>query len=320
MKKFIYLSLLAVLVAACHPLSRVPNEKIFTITPSEFEKLKLSYYSDYFSFVGEDEKGKVALALDNNRGQDGDKFQAEHFVCLHDEKKGWVKMRGSGIHPNPKKELDRIPDTDFFQFTGTPETGIRIQSRISGLELLVSPIPKVLAHQKGLASYWLGSASATLEWVGRKIRGRVIYEYLFLPAFNRMTRSYIDLWEDSHGIYVVVDGVGDFYIHHQRSQVIEPLIGSTEGFFVCNGVSQSLERLEMAVVSKTLGPGFFWWPASWKGNFKIGSTPYQFTAELSERMNVSNWVIGGFAMGIVKGVIKKGNKVFYLYGLGELLI
>jgi hypothetical protein len=37
-------------------------------------------------------------------------------------------------------------------------------------------------------------------------------------------------------------------------------------------------------------------------------------------MNVSNWVIGGFAMGIVKGVIKKGNKVFYLYGLGELLI
>jgi hypothetical protein len=320
MKNCIYLSLLTVLIAACHPVSRVPTEKIFTITRPKFEGLKLSYYSDYFSFIGEDERGKVAFALDNNRGQDGDTFQAEHLVCLHEEKKGWVKMRGAGIHPNPKKGLDRIPDTDFFQFTGTPETGIRIQSRMNGLELAVSPIPKVLAHQEGLASYWLGSSSATLEWAGRKVQGRVIYEYLFLPAFNRMTRRYVDLWEDFHGIYAVVDGVGDFYIHHQGSQLMEPLIGSTEGFFVYNGVAQPLERPEMTVVSKTLGPGLFRWPVSWKGNFKILSTPYPFTAELSERMNVASWVIGGFAVGIAKGVIKKGDKVFHLYGLGELLI
>lgn len=101
---------------------------------------------------------------------------------------------------------------------------------------------------------------------------------------------------------------------------MEPLIGSTEGFFVYNGVAQPLERPEMTVVSKTLGPGLFRWPVSWKGNFKILSTPYPFTAELSERMNVASWVIGGFAVGIAKGVIKKGDKVFHLYGLGELLI
>src|SRR5262245_38169635 len=29
----------------------------------------LAYYSDYFSFVGEDAQGRVAFALDNNRGQ-----------------------------------------------------------------------------------------------------------------------------------------------------------------------------------------------------------------------------------------------------------
>ncbi len=81
-----------------------------------------------------------------------------------------------------------------------------------------------------------------------------------------------------------------------------------------------MESPEMTAVSKTLAPGLFRWPVSWKGNFKILSAPYLFTAEFSERMNVATWIVGGFAMGIVKGVIKKGDKVFRLYGLGELLI
>lgn len=42
----------------------------------------LVYVSDYFSFVGQDSQGKVAFALDNNRGRDGDAYQAEHFLVL----------------------------------------------------------------------------------------------------------------------------------------------------------------------------------------------------------------------------------------------
>jgi len=42
----------------------------------------LAYYSDYFSFVGEDAQGKVAFALDNNRGQDGEQFQAATCICI----------------------------------------------------------------------------------------------------------------------------------------------------------------------------------------------------------------------------------------------
>ena len=42
----------------------------------------LIYVSDYFSFVGQDDQGHVALALDNNRGRDGESWQAEHFVVV----------------------------------------------------------------------------------------------------------------------------------------------------------------------------------------------------------------------------------------------
>jgi hypothetical protein len=36
------------------------------------------YHSDYFSFVGSDTQGTVYLAHDNNRGQTGERFFADH--------------------------------------------------------------------------------------------------------------------------------------------------------------------------------------------------------------------------------------------------
>src|SRR5438445_10535120 len=88
----------------------------------------LMYVSDYFSFVGADQHGRVAFALDNNRGRDGEASQAEHFVVLHDERDGWMDVAGNGPYDNLKKELDRIPDSPFFQSTGAPEPGPPITS------------------------------------------------------------------------------------------------------------------------------------------------------------------------------------------------
>jgi len=56
----------------------------------------LLYVSDYVSFIGEDSQGHVAFALDNNRGRDGESWQAEHFVVLHDEREGWISLQGTG--------------------------------------------------------------------------------------------------------------------------------------------------------------------------------------------------------------------------------
>ncbi|HZC68106.1 MAG TPA: hypothetical protein VE201_05760, partial [Nitrospirales bacterium] len=97
----------------------------------------LIYVSDYFSFVGADQEGRVAFALDNNRGRDGDAFQAEHFVVLHDEHKGWIDVSGNGPYDNLRKELDRIPDSPSFQFVGVPEAGLTITSTPNQLTLRI---------------------------------------------------------------------------------------------------------------------------------------------------------------------------------------
>jgi hypothetical protein len=98
-------------------------------TDAPLEELPTStliYVSDYFSFVGQDSQGHVALALDNNRGRDGEAYQAEHFVVLHDERRGWMNAVGNGPYENGSKELKAIPDSPVFRFQGTPLTGITI--------------------------------------------------------------------------------------------------------------------------------------------------------------------------------------------------
>jgi hypothetical protein len=148
------------------------------------------YVSDYFSFIGHDDDGYVAFALDNNRGRDGDAYQAEHFLVLHDEHQGWINVTGNGRYENHEKQLVAIPNSTAFQFQGTPETGMRITSDTNELALKIAPIPQRTSNRHNGAVTWMGSASAVLTWRGRTIRGRVIYEYLRMPGFNRPTRAY----------------------------------------------------------------------------------------------------------------------------------
>ncbi|HSE57170.1 MAG TPA: hypothetical protein VLA99_00540 [Nitrospiraceae bacterium] len=159
-------------------------------TAPVIEDIPLIYVSDYFSFVGRDSRGHVALALDNNRGRDGETYQAEHFVVLHDEKEGWVKLAGNGAYGNKRHELARIPDSTSFQFEGKQEAGLTITSAVNGLLLRIDPLPVRTSRTHERAIVRMGSALAVLTWRDRTIVGRVIYEYLMMPDFNRLTRTY----------------------------------------------------------------------------------------------------------------------------------
>lgn len=101
----------------------------------------LVYVSDYFSFVGADERGHVAFAIDTNRGRDGDAFPAEHLsIVLHDERSGWVDLTGQGRYENATRELLPIPDSPAFRFVGQPETGVTIAIAVNDLTLRIDPM------------------------------------------------------------------------------------------------------------------------------------------------------------------------------------
>ena len=280
----------------------------------------LVYVSDYFSFVGSDTQGRVAFALDNNRGRDGNAYQAEHFLVLHDENAGWIPVQGNGAYDNSRKELIGIPDSRHFRFQGSTLTGLTIHGSSNALTLKIHPIvPHTVKSDLG-GSFWLGSAPAVLTWQGRTLVGRVIFEYFMKPDFNRLTRKYFGYWKDFHGLYLLAGRDADFYLHTHRNEKGAELNGNLLGFFSLPGETHVLAGLTVDVTAREQALGFYRWPVAWSIHWQGKSGAGGATLRIYERNKIANWVMGGFSMGIVKGEVTLDGQTYQVYGLGELII
>ncbi len=300
---------------------------IFATTPEKgfaqgesLSQASLIYVSDYYSFVGEDDQGHVALAIDTNRGKDGETYQAEHFVVFHDEHQGWIDIQGSGSYENVGKDVLSIPDSSAFQFQGDTEFGVTIESQLNDLTLTTSPIIRSLHRNHNGGEMWMGSASATLQWADRTLKGRVIYEYLMIPDFNRLSRTYWGLWKEYQGFYLSLQGGGDLYVHHQRSEMLTPLIGELDGFLSIEGKSERFQILQLTPLKFSQGLGFYQWPMEWAFRWMTAQGRGAVQLELSQFRRIASWVMGGFAMGIVQGEVSYQGKSYQIYGLVELIM
>jgi hypothetical protein len=280
----------------------------------------LLYASDYLSFIGRDEQGYVAFALDTNRGRDGDSFQAEHFAVLHDERQGWMDLEGNGAYDNLEREVLSLPDSLFFQFDGTPKAGLSVSSPANHLTLRVAPIPERHRGAEGSSVVWMGSAAATLTWRERTIPGRVIYEYLFMPNFNRLTRTYAGMWKDFQALYLLSGADIDLYVHSHESERLAPSIGKLVGFAAFDGRTQPLDELDVMVMDHAFAPGFYRWPTEWSITWRGPDGPGSLSLVVHERKRISTWIVGGFAMGIIRGEMTYGGVTQPVYGLAELIM
>jgi hypothetical protein len=280
----------------------------------------LLYVSDYLSFMGRDRHGWVAFALDTNRGRDGDAYQAEHFVALHDEREGWVKVLGYGPYENPRRELAGMPDSPDFRFEGAPASGLVIVSATNGLTLRIEPLAERLRRTHDGAVFGLGSAAASLSWRGRTIPGRVIHEHLMRPHFNRLTRTHIGMWKEFQGWYLLVDGRDDLYLHSQLSERSAPLVGKLVGFAAWDAETDPVGDLEVTVLARDWALGLYRWPVAWRMTWTGRLGPASLSLALSDRRVFANWLIGGFAMGMARGELTYAGQTRPVLGLAELIM
>jgi hypothetical protein len=286
----------------------------------EFPGSKLVYVSDYFSFIGHDHEGQVAFALDNSRGRDGDAYQAEHLVLLHDEQLGWVDLEGNGRYDNSGKELKTIPQSPSFRFAGMAYTGMAIVSERNRLSLKINPIVRQTRKRHDGAVVSMGTAQAVLTWQGRTISGRVIYESFMMPNFNRLTHTYWDMWNEYQGFYLRMDTDGDVYLHSQKSERLAPLMGFLDGFMGLNNATDSMKDLKVEVLDRELAWGFYRWPTAWRVTWEGSQGSAVLTLTQVSRTSISNWAVGGFAMAIVRGEMSYAGKKHPVYGLAELIM
>ena len=290
--------------------------------PQQTTTFPVAYVSDFFSFVGKDASGRVAFSVDSNRGRDGDTWQAEHLVMLlHDEKEGWQNLEGSGPYENKEKTLFAIPNSPYFEFTGDPAKGLTIQNSQIDLTLEIQPMIKRVSRQDGDSSYRMGSSSAIMKWQQRTLKGWVIHERLEMADFNRLTRNYYDLWTESYGLYAWTNESPDFlYFHKQANDTrLTPLVGKLVGFGVFSNQGEHLQNLHLTVMDSTQAWGFYQWPQNWQGQWIGRQGRGSIAMKVSDLQVISNFILGGLAMGIIEGEITYNGHTRRVYGMAELL-
>jgi hypothetical protein len=241
-------------------------------------------------------------------------------VVLHDEHEGWVSVPGAGDYENKKKELLAIPDSPDFQFTGEVKSGITLHSPNNRLELEVAPINELVSRVGAKAIFSMGSVSATLKWRGRVIPGRVIYEYIFMKSLSRWYSAFSGLYfNDFQGLYLKTGEGDDFYLHTSKGTAWQDMFDRVMGFQVIDGQYELLCELRIEVPERSLGPGFYLWPQSWRVSWQGSKGSGTLSVNVIDRKTVTNWLIGGFAMAIVTGELTYGGKTRPVYGLAELI-
>jgi len=209
----------------------------------------------------------VVLALSTSRGRDGKTYQAEHFVQMHDEQQGWIKVKGNGQYDNVTEELLSMPNSQDFQFQGTAKNGLTVISPSNHFTLTLEPISERISKKTNGGHFWMGSAPAIMEWKNRDLKGRVFYESILLLNFNRLTHLYWDLLAEFQGFYMSVDGVGDLYLHSQEGELMPPLIGGLNGFLAVKEETENIQDLQLNAVDFSQGFGFYWWPDKWEAGW-----------------------------------------------------
>lgn len=280
------------------------------------------YASDYISFVGSDQRGHVFLAHDNNRGQTGTRFFADHWITMFDELSGWIDVQGVAHYPNEEKRLDLIPPSDHFVFKGTPQSGLSFRSRTNSMNMTIGPLSPVLQRSNGDGVFWTGAAPATLDWRSRRLTGRVIFEYLRRNNWNRFTRKFEANWRNFNGLYLLTSDDADFYMHSHERTGGSDLTGRLVGMASWH-TPAPITDIEFSITNKVKGGGEsqFHWPTAWRVGFSHGGRRYAATLKMREKKLFAWWRTGGFRMAIVDGEIASaGEPSRKVTGWAELLI
>jgi hypothetical protein len=289
------------------------------LLPASADETK-RYHSDYFSFVGSDTSGSVYLAHDNNRGQTGEQFFADHWIMMYAEGQGVVPIIGSAHYPNPSKVLETIPDSAHFQFRGTISGGMRMVSAVNDIDMSVEGLTPILRRQTPGDDYWIGAAPATMRWKGRQLTGRVLFEFIARTGYNRFTSDFGASWSNFNGLYLMMDDSRDLYLrYHERMQ---PGVPRESGMATFDGEGVLSDIDFIILDSRATADRRYRWPTRWQARFTHRGARWTLQAGTDALEEVADWTTGGFAMSVVSGEVSRidGSGRRRFKGWAELLI
>lgn len=301
-------------------------EDILAMAEALVEGGETVYVSDYFSFASLAGGQPIAFALDTNRGRTGNDYQAEHFVTFYEGGAGWIEIPGYDRYANEHGALLDLPASPYFTFMGTSYGPVTIASAQQPLTLEVGAITPRFTRNDATVLFSLGSAAATLEWRGRRIPGRVIYEYLVMRGSNRLAgpslRGIIEALgnaPDFQGLYLTSADGQDFYVQLSVASAGATLMDPLVAFHTQSDRPASMRNLAFEVRDFDPAVGFYRWPAGWRAEWDAECGRASLEVASRSREIERNWLIGGFAMEAVTGSWRCAGREVPVFGFGEVI-
>ena len=157
---------------------------------------------------------------------------------------------------------------------------------------------------------------------GRRIPGRVIFEYLQRTNFNYITSNIARSWQNFNGLYLLTEDGHDFYMHSHERTSGSDLTGRLVGIATW-GEAAPVSKLDFRIVETAAVPyRSYRWPIAWRVGFEHAGRAYGLELFTAERQLRADWTTGGFAMAVANGVIRAqdGSSRVKVTGWAELLI
>ena len=102
--------------------------------------------------------------------------------------------------------------------------------------------------------------------------------------------------------------------------MIAPLVGTLTGFLAIHGETESFQVLQATLLDHSQAWGLYRWPTGWGINWVSQQGSGHARLAVQELKSMGNWVIGGFAMGVVQGTVYYNGKNYPVYGLAEIIM
>lgn len=275
-------------------------------------------YSEYFSFHGADDSGKVYFAIDNNRFKKRKNIKGNNFLYFHIDG-AWKKLKGHKNFKTKDADIKKCVDSEDFKFIYEGEKLTSIVSLTNELRIdFESALNHTGDYGEGEISFDMFAANATLTYKGRSFKGNIISERLIdregLKTFSNVTKVIFKGFKYD-GYYLNVIGLGDLYIHLVSPE--KSINVFTDNVYNLNTKAGAIDfDFEQAnyKVTKSKRIGFKKLPLEIE--IDLGESQLKLTT--SHFKKYRNLLFFAFGMGVVQGELIYQGQTYPVYGISEL--
>jgi len=303
----------------------VPDASADTASPPLMVEGEASYRSDRFIFRGNDVDNFLLIILNFGRGSKEISLWGEFFGAVF-YKNAWSFLEGNDKYFYRGKDLEKIQPSYFAKAEGSPVSGFRLQYDGGDFTINISsgPVSPLYVSDKGEnLKRSIGFSEAVVTLKGVEYWGELLHEPLTWKGFDAL-KKYKGLYTEYQGFYLRTVKGRQIYFHRNkadRNQFLKKYSFSetlqNEGGVILfeDRVTHEFAAPIPITTLKEFTPPFSFYsvPQRWRIEVPTFGTFFVWSrADISK-----DWIIGGYHLMAVEGVMKDGAEEERIWGFAE---